>query len=147
MKTMRILALVALCCWSCSNDDDGDDTGMDIGDPLCAKTALLSNDAFVNAPADQVTLNSVAVDGNCLLVNFSASGCSGDSWEVNLIGSLTVRDSDPPQRSVRFSLGNSELCQAFITQEISFDLTPLRAEGNGVYLNIVNSGESVLYEY
>ena len=80
-------------------------------------------------------------------ISFSASGCSGDSWKIELIDAGSVKESDPPQRDLRLSLDNDELCEAFITRELSFNISRLKVEGGRVQLNLSNSNDQILYEY
>ena len=63
------------------------------------------------------------------------------------IDSEAILESNPPQRNLRLSLKNDELCQAFITKEITFDIDILQVDGNNVLLNLINSGDQILYEY
>ena len=93
------------------------------------------------------TINSLKITENCLKINFSSSGCSGDTWELKLIDSEDILESNPVQRNLRLSLKNEELCLAFITKELSFDISNLQVDGNQVQLNITNSDDEILYEY
>jgi len=69
------------------------------------------------------------------------------SWELKLIDSESILKFYPPQRNIRLSLKNEELCQAIITKEMSFDVTGLQVDGNTVLLNSTNSDDQILYEY
>lgn len=82
-----------------------------------------------------------------MVIKFTASGCSGDSWEVRLIDSEEVLESLPPQRNLRLSLKNQEDCHAMITKTMSFNLANLKVKGNQVLLNIIHTNDPVLYEY
>ena len=55
--------------------------------------------------------------------------------------------SNPPQRNLRLSLKNQEMCDAYIGEKITFDVKNLQVNGNKVLLNITNSGDQILYEY
>ena len=80
-------------------------------------------------------------------INFRAGGCDGDTWELKLIDSEEVFESDPPQRNLRLSLKNEELCEVYIERELTFDISNLQVNGNRVQLNITNSDDEILYEY
>ena len=141
MKKILILTLIGLTILSCSNDDDNDN-------PVnCDFETVISAEQYANAPSDQLTINSLAINYNCLKINFSASGCSGDTWELKLIDSEDILESLPPQRNLRLSLNNEEPCEAYITKELTFDISNLQVEGTQVQLNITNSDENILYEY
>ncbi|WP_103071737.1 hypothetical protein [Aquimarina sediminis] len=99
------------------------------------------------APTDNLTINSMKIEGHILKINYSSSGCSGDSWVIKLIDSGTVFESDPPRRDLVLSLKNKEMCEAYITKEISFDISKLQVEGNRVKLYITNTKDEILYQY
>lgn len=121
-------------------DDNGNTNNCDI------KT-IESAEQYVNAAADQLEINSLSISDNCLKINFSSGGCSGDTWQLKLIDSEDILESIPPQRNLRLSLKNEELCEAFITKDLTFDISNLQVDGNQVQLNITNSDESIVYEY
>lgn len=123
------------------------------GDPLCCDTffdneVIINNTLFTNTSKEDATIQSVEIFGDIVTITFSASGCDGNSWEVLLIDSEKISESNPPQRNLILSLENEELCDAYITKEISFDISKLKIEGvNKIQLNIVNSDDEILYEY
>ncbi|QGY42980.1 hypothetical protein GM418_04695 [Maribellus comscasis] len=114
---------------------------------VCEQSVIISEDQYISAPDDQLTIISAELNNNCLKINFASSGCSGSSWEVKLIDSGVVLYSNPPQRNLRLSLKNQELCDAYIGKEITFDVRGLQVNGNKVLLNLTNSGDQILYEY
>lgn len=140
IKKIILLVFVACAVTNCSNDDDTNNND-------CNQQTIVSSEQYDNAPEDQLFINSVAIIGDCLSINFSSSGCDGDSWEVNLIDSEGVALSLPPQRSLRLSLKNEELCDAVITKEITFDISALQLGGNEVLLNLKNFEEQIRYRY
>lgn len=139
MKKVLILILIGLSNLSCANDDDNENN--------CDFETVISADQFVNAPADQLTINSLEINDNCLKINFSSGGCNGDTWELKLIDSEDILESLPPQRNLRLSLKNGEECEAYITKELTFDISNLQVNENQVQLNITNSDKNILYEY
>lgn len=66
---------------------------------------------------------------------------------MKLVDSEEIFEFYPPQRNLKLSLSNQEDCEAFITKEMSFDISNLQVDGNQVQLNITNAEESILYEY
>ena len=112
----------------------------------CDKDVIISETEYKTAPNDLVSILDMEISGNCLNIRFAASGCSGNSWVLNLIDAGVVAESYPCQRSLRLSLENKEMCKAYITKEISFNIEDLQIEGNDkVSLNI--AGQQLLYEY
>ena len=112
----------------------------------CDKDVIVSQTEYQNAPDHFVVISDMNITGNCLKIKFSASGCSGNTWVVNLIDSEEIAESLPVQRTLRLSLYNQECCEAWITKEISFNIKDLQINGNNsVILNIM--GTPILYEY
>ncbi|MCD6543736.1 MAG: hypothetical protein J7K34_04440 [Flavobacteriaceae bacterium] len=141
MKKLLILTLIGITILSCSNDDDNGNSNN------CDFETLISAEQYTNAPSNPLTVNSLEIYDNCLKINFSSGGCNGDTWELKLIDSEDILESLPPQRNLRLSLKNEELCEAYITKELTFDISNLQVDGNQVQLNITNSDEIILYEY
>jgi hypothetical protein len=115
---------------------------------ICELGALtIDSDAYDNAPDDFLAINSVSIEDHFLKINYGASGCSGDSWDLKLISAEGVMESYPPQRNIRLSLKNDENCLAYFVKDIAFDIRELQTDGNQVILNIGNSGEQIVYAY
>lgn len=125
----------------------GNSCSDDSSDLICNDEVIIDKQLYLSAPTDQLDINSIEIIKNCLVINFSSSGCNGDSWEIKLIDSGDIMESNPPQRNLLFSLKNEELCDAYLTKEISFDINSLKVNGNKVYLNIVNTEDQILFEY
>jgi len=148
MRNINLLLWAILVCISlssCALDSDNDSF-------KCDQKVVISAEEYIIAPNDQLTINSLEINGDCLTINFSSSGCSGDSWELKLIDADVILESYPPQRNLRLSLKNEELCDAYITKEITFDIYELQVDRNQVFgkkvkLNITNSDDQILYKY
>lgn len=116
--------------------------------PNCEQKVVLDQELFQTAPSDRVAIISAIIGEECLEIEFSASGCDGGTWTVSLIDSEAIAESIPMQRSLRLSLENLELCQAVITQEISFDISSLQVEGHDeLILNLKDWADPIRYEY
>lgn len=146
MKTIAFILIFFIAfAMSCNilNDNDGNS---DLA--KCDFHTSISGNLFANAPNDPLTIIDLEINGNCLKITFSASGCDGNTWEIKLIDSERIIDTHPVQRNLRLSFKNNEECTAFLTQAITFDISDLQIPDNKrVSLNIVNSGDQVLYEY
>lgn len=141
MKRIGILSVIILSLITfqfCNKDDNSIN---------CDKQVVISSDEYDSAPNDQLTINNLELNDDCLKINFSSSGCSGETWQLKLIDSEVVLYSNPPQRNLRLSLKNEELCEAYITKELTFDVKELQVNGNQILLNITNSDDQILYEY
>ncbi len=140
MKKRILIGLVMTFGFiSCNNDDDDSSN--------CNQVVIVSSEQYESAPNDQLFINTLELNGDCLKINLSSSGCSGDTWNLKLIDSESIMESNPPQRNLRLSLNNEEDCEALITIELTFDVYDLRVDGNKVLLNITNSNDQILYEY
>ena len=143
MKNLNLLiklVITSIVLISCSLDDVQNSIS-------CNQDVIISLDEYTNAPNDYLVINNIELNANCLKINFSSSGCSGSSWEVKLIDAENLLYSNPPQRNLRLSLKNEELCEAYITKEITFDISSLQVDGNQVFLNITNTNQQILYKY
>lgn len=113
----------------------------------CDQQVIISSHLYATAPSDQLSIVSAEIIDDYLTIKFGSSGCDGSRWQVKLIDSGQVHYSDPPQRNIRLSLDNDELCDAYIGKEITFDITCLRITGNEVLLNLTDSNTKILYKY
>jgi len=95
--------------------------------------------------SEEPTIISMEIINHCLHINYSDSGCDGNTWTLNLIDSDEVSSTEPPQRFLKLSITNEELCSTVITKETSFNIENLQVNGNQVLLKIADS--QVLYEY
>lgn len=142
MKYFLILSLVIipLSLGACKKEKNSNSV-------ICEQKVIISQSEYESAPQDYVKINSLEIIDNCVIINYSSSGCSGDTWEIKLIDAGIVLESFPPKRNLVFSLENNEPCEAYITKETAFDISNLKVNGSPVRLNITNTGDSILYEY
>lgn len=140
--------IVLLCCCvllmntQCDEDNDGNPS------QFCDELVIINNDQYQNMQSDFYSLVNATITNNCLEVTISASGCSGESWEMSLVDSGDIPESMPPQRYLKFVLVNNEACLAVFSRTISFDLTPLEIQGlNEITLNIEDFPEALSYNY
>jgi len=143
MKSIQLIILtVVFSLLSCDHNDDDDSTSGN-----CDQNTLISSELFESAPSDLVTINSLEISEDCLIINFGASGCDGMSWQLELIDLGDILESSPPIRTLRLLLDNNEACDAFFTRGLSFEISNLQVESNSVLLQFANSDNEILYEY
>lgn len=112
----------------------------------CDQSIEINGMKYTDATSDEFAINDVSLSGDCLVINYSGSGCDGDSWELELFDSGEVAESEPLQRFIRLVLNDDEDCEAYITKEISFNISSLK-DGNEVFiLNIQDYDATILYE-
>ncbi|GGX03644.1 hypothetical protein [Aquimarina muelleri] len=140
MNYKKIIGFIVIFGSLACNSDDSNNTNS------CDQLVIISSEQYDESNGN-LSINNLKIEEDCLRINFSSSGCSGDTWEVKLIDSEEILESDPPQRNLKVSLKNEELCQAVITKEITFGISELRVEETKILLNIKNSDDKLLYEY
>ena len=140
---MRIFSFLIMCfiILGCC-EDKGDGTSIH-----CDKQVIVDSYLYQEAPDDYLMITKAGIVEDCLVIEFSSSGCDGSTWKVNLIDAEAIAESFPPQRTIRLSLHNEELCDAVFKKEISFDITPLRVGGDQVILNLQGWDEQLIYKY
>lgn len=138
-RTFISISLFFLILTACNNDDDNAMS--------CDQDVIISAAEFDTAPDDPLGIDTMEINGDCLKILFRASGCNGDTWVVKLIDSGDVLESSPPQRRLRLSLKNDELCEALISKEITFDIRELRVDADNVLLEMDDNVHQILYEY
>ena len=72
---------------ACNSDDDNTTDG-------CDQLTVISSKQYVSEPNHNLTINSLKINGNCLKISFGASGCSGDTWELKLIDSEEILETN-----------------------------------------------------
>lgn len=125
--------------YACNSSDDPS--------PTCLNTAIVNNFQYENAQSSILDVSNISIDGDCLTIIYSATGCDGSTFQLQLYDSGEVLESDPPQRNVRFVLSNNEACLAFITKDMPYDISNLQVEGGQLVLNILNTNSSITYNY
>lgn len=137
-----LLFATLLLNMQCNDDDDNQSIA------ICDDITTIDNDLYQNAPTAFYTFTNVEIIDNCLFITVSASGCSGNSWELKLIGSEGIMESSPVQRNIKAVLNNNEACLAVFSKAWSFDLTALQVDGeHQVVLNLQDYSEPIIYTY
>lgn len=140
---LTLLSCLFLVTISCSDDDKK------TVNSNCDKQALVfSDDNFQDVITANYMITNVVLNGDCLSVAISSSGCSGETWDVELISSNSILESFPVQRLVKIELENPEVCLAIVQKTVSFDLAPFQVDRqNQVILNIDGWDEPITYQY
>ncbi len=119
-----------------------------INESNCDALIALDADKYQNGATDFYTIVHSSIIDNCLEIEYSASGCDGASWTVEMVDAEVVLESFPIQRNLKMLLDNKEACQAVFTKKVSFDLTPIQTESySKIILNIDGYEEPLLYDY
>ncbi|MEO0527951.1 MAG: hypothetical protein AAFZ89_12035 [Bacteroidota bacterium] len=150
LKTMMFI-FIGFLIISCSDNDDQRIDPIGICGVEPSISTIVSSEQFETAPSEELTIDHMSIQGDCLIIGFSAGGCNTENWTIRLIDSGNIMESNPSQRTVRLSKGSGEIgeipCLALFTQELAFDISNLRVDGTQVLLNIVNDNNTILYRY
>ncbi|MGB1017695.1 MAG: hypothetical protein ACPGVH_01375 [Chitinophagales bacterium] len=111
----------------------------------CDSVVELNQRKYNNASSDYFQISNAEIIGDCLNITIVASGCSGDSWEVELINSKAIAESNPVQKYFKLILNNQELCHAVISKIVSFNLNPSKI-GDDFIINLDSWDGSLLFE-
>ena len=147
-----IFILLAMAFFSCSNDDSpkGEDLShlkTCTGNTNCDDCVIIDKKHYEATLTDNYMIRDVSVSGDCMEITFAAGGCSGSTWEEELIDMGAIAESNPVQRFLRLRLLDNEDCEAYITKTVSFNIAPLQVNKDELYLNIDGWEELVLYSY
>ena len=83
--------------------------------------------------SDPFTLNGAAVTGDVLMVSVSYAGGCRDH-EFRLLTADSFMESDPVQLRITIVHdGNGDRCEAWITEQRSFDLSDIKARWQAAY--------------
>lgn len=146
MKYLLYL-LVIVSTFGCANEDDLSKPVDLCSDLNCDKCVLIDRDIFNETETTNYSFQEIKIVGNCLKIKYSGGGCDGESFKEYLIDSGSIEETATEQRNLKFKLMKNEDCEALITKEVSFDLTPLQTNDSKVILNIEKWEASILYEY
>lgn len=114
----------------------------------CDKAAIIDKGIYAGLAATNYAITNAAINGDCLAITVSSSGCDGRSWVLDLIDSEAVYESNPPQRMLKLRLVNNEVCAAVFSRTVSFDIRSLRVSmSNSVLLTLAGYNQSLVYNY
>lgn len=113
--------------------------------PSECKPIVIGDDPHTMPTNYPVNVLNAYIDGNCLKLKVGFSGCDANTERINMMwdgmfsglvaeANLVLVDNDP------------QMCNAYFTKEVSFDLSPLKAQQQGsIVLNIAGWEGSLVY--
>ena len=114
----------------------------------CNEFSIIDETKYQQTNTNNYTITNVVLNGDCLEITLSSSGCNRNNWNMNFIASEAVVETLPIQWYTKVELINNEACQAVFQKTVSFDLTPLKDAGkNQVQINIQGWNTSIMYQY
>ena len=114
----------------------------------CNEKAVLDHVAFPQVNTNNYGITNVVLNGDCLEITVSSSGCNPNNWDMNFVASEVVVETLPNMWYAKVELINNEDCQAVFQKTVSFDLTPFKITGqNQVLINIQGWNTNIMYQY
>ena len=140
-------SLIIFCSILLSSCNKSENVNIDSPLPECDNSVVVDSDLYQNAPADEFYFQSATIEGNCLkLMVRYGGGCEAVIFQ--LYDASSIMKSLPLQRNIRLSLEDNDFCEALVTEELNYDLTPLQVDGySEVILNLQGYEASLLYSY
>ena len=87
---------------------------------------LVALELYDPIPSDPFTLLDASISGDILSLTVQYGGGCADH-EFSLVGPLTIAEGDPTPIPIFLQhRANGDMCEALLTETITFDLTPLR---------------------
>ena len=148
MKTFVSIVLVLFLCISCKGDDSNCCPNPNPTPTSCNELAVVNEVKYNQTTTTNYTITKVVLNGDCLEVTVSSSGCDPNNWDMNMIASENVMESFPVQRNAKIQLVNNEACSAVFQKTVSFDLIPLRVQGQSqVQIHLQSWSTTIMYQY
>lgn len=95
----------------------------------CAPYVDLYFNNYDSLARDPVFIHDAFVDGDCLQIKLSYSGgCQEHTIDLARMHPWTASSTTIPTFEIRHN-ANDDLCLAYFTKELRYDLTPLKLEG------------------
>ena len=148
------LPLALTACGDDEDDDGGDDTG--VADDTGGGSGGGLPDAFSAcnpADGDATELANATVSGDTLTIDASYSG-GCETHEFQICWDQLFLESEPVQVHLGvWHDGNGDSCEAYPTETLSFDLTPLKQAWQDGYqqesgtITVHTDGGSVTYTF
>ncbi|MFX0183100.1 MAG: hypothetical protein ACFE95_08480 [Candidatus Hodarchaeota archaeon] len=116
---------------------------MDLSDDYIGiQQIILDGSSYENAPRDNVTFNQISLNGDRLIIDLSyGGGCRNHNF--SLIGSNVFKESNPVRTDIVLSHdANDDPCEAWLTEKLYFDLSPLKEAYQDAYL--LSSGSIII---
>lgn len=140
----KLIYLIIACAFLACNGEDCD--CVTPPEP-CTDQVIISTELYNSGPNDDLNIVDVEIINDSIYIEFGSSGCDGESWEICLYDAEVIMESLPEQRLIRLALKNEELCDAYFTKKVVFDITPLQIESDKIYLNLEGWETQLLYDY
>lgn len=133
MKTLKLLALCVCSVFfmfSCSDDDDGASVSE------CDFNSIVDGSLFEVPSPNAYVISNAEINEDCIEITIQSGGCSGDSWEVDLISNYPISNGFTNNAVLSLKLVDLELCEAYISKTYSFDLSEIHDESMNTIFSV-----------
>lgn len=111
----------------------------------CAPYVDLYFSNYDSLARDPIYLHEAFVDGNCLQIKLSYSGgCKEHTINLARMHPWTASSSTVPTFEIRHN-ANGDMCEAYFTKELRFDLTLLKLEGKKEFVLTAKLTDGKMY--
>ncbi len=111
----------------------------------CAPYVDLYFSNYDSLARDPIYLHEAFVDGNCLQIKVSYSGgCKEHTIDLARMHPWTASSSTVPTFEIRHN-AYGDMCEAFFTRELRFDLTQLKLEGKKEFVLTAKLTDGKMY--
>lgn len=104
---------------------------------------LIDQETAIETEGAYVLIDSLATIGDYLQVFFQSSGCSGYSWEAELLKPSDAHEENRDLIALTFKLKNEEGCASVIDKSMLFNISELVMPGQTVQLEISHGNQQV----
>lgn len=143
-----LLFILTLVFVGCKGDDSNCCPHPNPDPTNCNEFSIIDETKYNQTNTNNYTITNVVLNGDCLEITVSSSGCNPNNWDMNFVASEVVVETLPNMWYAKVELINNEDCQAVFQKTVSFDLTPFKITGqNQVLINIQGWNTSIMYQY
>jgi hypothetical protein len=115
--------------------------------PECGDYVFIGKNFYNNGPDDPFSMEDVSLEGDCLTLKVQyGGGCGGATF--TLVDKSDIERTSPPTRYIRLALKDQDNCEALITEDKVYDLSPLQVETDTqIKLVLQNWEGEIVYSY
>lgn len=114
----------------------------------CDSNAMVDPILYQQIQTTKYGITSVVLNGDCLEITVSSSGCDPNNWSMNLVTVPSTATVVPQLYHAKVELINDEVCLAVFQKTKSFDLTPLKIQSqNKIQVDIDGWNTPIIYSY
>lgn len=111
----------------------------------CAPYVDLYFSNYDSLSRDPVYIHEAFVDGDCLQIKLSYSGgCEEHTLDLARMHPWTASSSTVPTFEIRHN-ANGDMCEAWFTKELRYDLTQLKQEGKKEFVLTAKLNDGTIY--